>query len=175
MSTRDVWVLVRVARGVELLLEGDYHAEADRRRRGRDAHCVCDVAGTVGIARVGGALGAGEHHRLVGSNHEIGQIRALLHCIGAVRDDDAGRSRIGKVAPHALGQVEGQRQVDGERTDIAELVDHEIDAVQRIAEALTEAVAVNARRGVASLRIVPRRNGAPGGDQDDSVHARRPA
>src|SRR5665213_17054 len=79
---------------------------------------------------------------------------------------EAGRGRIGKMASHALGQAEGERQVDGERTDIAKLVDYEFDAVQRILEASTEAVAVYARRGMLALRIVPRRNGAPSGNQD---------
>jgi hypothetical protein len=88
-----------------------------------------------------------------------------------MRNDDASRSRIGKVVRGALRQTEGQRQVDGERTDIAKLVDHEIDTGQRIVKALTQALTVHARRCVAVSRIVARRDGAPGGDQDDSAHA----
>jgi hypothetical protein len=75
-------------------------------------------------------------------------------------------------SPHALRQTEGERQVDGERTDIAKLVDHEVDAVQRIMEALAQAVAIHACRGVAASRIAARRDSAAGGDQDDSAHVR---
>ena len=56
---------------------------------GGGGHRVVQVARAVGADRRGRPHRADQHHRLVALDHQVQEVRGLLHGVGAVGDDDA--------------------------------------------------------------------------------------